>query len=64
MEYIYIKISSKNNVNFKIKMKFEFYYEAMDFIKVVRILCSKEIIESGPDFVLENDILMVFYTLN
>ena len=64
MEYIYIKISSKNNVNFKIKKKYEFYYEAMDFIKVVRILCSKEIIESGPDFVLENDILMVFYTLN
>ena len=45
-------------------MKYEFYYEAMDFIKVVRILCSKEIIERGPDFVLENDILMVFYTLN
>ena len=35
----------------------------MDFINVARILRSKEFINSGPDSVVENDILMVCYRL-
>ena len=35
----------------------------MDFINVARILRSKEFINSDPDFVVENDILMVCYRL-
>ena len=47
----------------KYKCNINFTNKALDFINVARILCSKEIIDSHPDFVEQVDIPMIMCTL-
>ena len=44
-------------------MQYKFYKQSFGFINVARMLCSSEIFDSCPDFVEQDDYLMVIYRL-
>ena len=60
---LYVKTIPRKKSIQKYKSNINFTNKALDFINVAKVLRSKGNIDSRPDLVEQDDILMVIYTL-